>query len=213
MANVKAVFWDFGGVVTSSPFEAFAAYECEAGLPVGLVGRINQINPDENAWAKFERSDIDRAEFCAAFEAEAQALGYEISGARVLGCLVGAPRPQMVRALERIRPHFAMACLTNNVAKMRRPPEQEAEIARIMGLFHHVIESSKVGSRKPEERFYRIALEAVGVEPEETVFLDDLGVNLKAARAMGMITIKVSDPDEALGTLGPLLGMDLLTDS
>ena len=212
MINVKAVFWDFGGVITSSPFEAFDAYEARSGLPAGTIRRINTINSDANAWARFERSEIDRDAFCRAFEAEAQALGHELSGTEVLACLAGAPRPTMTRALERVSRRYTTACLTNNVRRMPRPPDQEAEIQRIMRLFDHVIESSVIGARKPERRFYAAALEAAGVAAAETVFLDDLGVNLKTARAMGMSTIKVVEPEAALRELGRLLDMDLLGD-
>ena len=210
MPDVKAVFWDFGGVVSSSPFDAFAEMEQAKGIEPGAVRRINSINPDANAWAKFERNEIDRNEFGAAFAAEAAALGYEITGEDVLGCLAGTPRPVMVRALERLRSHYRLACLTNNVARLPRPPEVEAELARIMGLFHHVVESSKAGCRKPEEKFYWIALDLAGVDASEVVFLDDLGINLKPARAMGMRTIKVTAPEPALAELGEILGVDLL---
>lgn len=212
MTHVKAVLWDFGGVITSSPFDAFAKLERRRGVTPGAIRRVNSINPDGNAWARFERNEIDRQAFCAAFEAEAAALGYELSGAEILECLVGAPRPIMVRALERLRPEFRIACLTNNVARMPRPPALEAEIQRIMRLFDHVVESSKVGVRKPEAAFYRIALDLVGVAAEEAVFLDDLGVNLKTARAMGMTTIKVGEPEPALAELGRILGVDLLAE-
>lgn len=211
MANVKAVLWDFGGVITSSPFEAFEAYERRAGLPVGMIRNINTINPDGNAWAKFERNEISRPDFCVAFEKEARALGHEVNGAAVLACLQGAPRPIMVRALARVRERYTVACLTNNVAGADRSTEQAEDIARIMKIFHHVVESSKVGLRKPERGFYELALETVGAAPEEAVFLDDLGVNLKTAREMGMTTIKVVAPEAALAELGAVIDMDLLS--
>lgn len=207
MKNVKAVFWDFGGVITSSPFEAFQTYELEAGLPADLIRKVNSINPDANAWAQFERSEIDRRAFCALFEAETAALGHKISGEAVLNRLQGKPRPEMVQALKLARQSLIVACLTNNVANLNRPPEQAAEIARIMELFHLVVESSKVGVRKPEPEFYRIALEMAGVQADETVFLDDLGVNLKPARQMGMRTIKVVEPKSALAELSEMVGL------
>lgn len=212
MANVKAVFWDFGGVITSSPFDAFALLETERGLPPQAIRTVNAANPDTNAWARFERNEINRECFCAAFEKEAAAMGFAIAGADVLHCLIGKPRPMMVRALERVSQRFVTACLTNNVARLSRPPDVEAEVKRIMGLFGHVIESSKLGVRKPERHFYRHALEIVGVDASETVFLDDLGVNLKTAREMGMTTIKVVDPETALAELGDIIGLDLLSD-
>jgi len=212
VTSVKAVFWDFGGVITSSPFEAFSAYEDRIGVENGAIRRINTVNPNENAWARFERNEIDRQGFCDAFGAEAAALGYKIDGAAVLNCLAGEPRPIMVRALQTVRRSFLIACLTNNVAKTPRPPDQTKEIERIMGLFHHVVESSKLGFRKPERRFYEHALNLAGVDASETVFLDDLGVNLKTARAMGMTTIKVTQPESALSALEDILGVNLLND-
>jgi len=210
--SVKAILWDFGGVITESPFKGFARYEKAENLPKGFIRKVNSINPDTNAWARFERSEIDRDGFIAAFEQEAIALGQTVSGGAILAGLMGAPRPIMVQALERVNEAFPIACLTNNVARMPRPPEQEAEIERIMGLFSHVIESSKIGSRKPEKRFYQYALEMVGVDAREAVFLDDLGVNLKSAREMGMATIKVVEPKKALKDLGRIIDMDLTAD-
>lgn len=210
----KAVFFDFGGVFTSSPFEAFNRYEAERGLPRDFIRRLNAANPDANAWARLERNACTIDEFCTAFEAEARALGHEVSGREVLALLAGELRPEMVAALRRVRARYKTACLTNNVAMgegpaMMRSPEKAAEIAEVMALFDAVIESSKVGVRKPEPAFYRLACEALGVEPGEVVFLDDLGVNLKPARAMGMTTVKVTSPGQAIAELEGLLGLPL----
>jgi putative hydrolase of the HAD superfamily len=79
----------------------------------------------------------------------------------------------------------------------------------VAGLFEFVLESSKVGVRKPEPAIYLMACERLGVRPEETVFLDDLGINLKPARALGMATIKVDDPDRALAELEEFTGLRL----
>lgn len=211
---ITAVLWDFGGVILSSPFEAFNRYEAERGLPRDFIRRLNAANPDDNAWARLERNACTVDEFCAAFEAEARAQGRELAGREVLALLAGELRPEMVEALRRARARFRTACLTNNVAMgegpaMMRSAAKAAEIAAVMELFDAVIESSKVGRRKPEPEFYRIACEAVGVEPREVVFLDDLGVNLKPAREMGMTTIKVTDPVAAIAELETLLGLAL----
>ncbi len=209
---IRAVLWDFGGVILSSPFEAFARYEADNDLPPDTIRTINATNPDNNAWAKFERSDVDVTEFCALFEAEAAALGHTVDAAAVLACLSGDVRPQMVRALHRIREQgLPLAMLTNNIVST---PDGEGDpnrpfLAEIMALFDVVVESSKVGARKPEPIFYETACAQLGVEPGECVFLDDLGINLKPARAMGMTTIKVGDPDVALGELTAILGFDL----
>jgi putative hydrolase of the HAD superfamily len=207
MAEVRAVLWDFGGVILSSPFEAFASYERQEGLPEGFLRQLNATNPDSNAWARLERSDVDLAGFAELYEAEAAAAGHRIDAGAVLALLSGELRPAMVQALRRIRGEgLVQACLTNNVAGMEaaRP-----ELAEVMDIFDAVLESSKLGVRKPDPRFYDLALEAVDVTPTEAVFLDDLGINLKPARALGITTIKVVDPDEALAELEEVLGFPL----
>ena len=213
--GLRAVLWDFGGVVLSSPFEAFNRYEAERGLPLDTIRTINATNPDTNAWARFERSEISVAEFDTAFATEARGRGFSIGGADVLSLLRGDIRPEMVHALDRVRAHgFRTACLTNNMAGgdgRRDAPAADRDVAidAVMARFDAVVESSKVGVRKPEVRFYEIACEALGVQPHECVFLDDLGVNLKPAAAMGMTTIKVMSADQAIGDLERILGLDL----
>jgi putative hydrolase of the HAD superfamily len=203
---IKAVLWDFGGVILTSPFEAFAAHERNVGLPEGFIRGVNATNPHTNAWAQLERQEISVDDFNLAFEAEALALGGSVSGAQVLELLAGDLRLEMVSALHRIKDAgFAQACLTNNVATGVSRPEVE----EVMSLFDVVIESSKLGIRKPEPRFYELALEALEVDAAECVFLDDLGINLKPARAMGMTTIKVDTPAQALGELEVVLGLEL----
>jgi putative hydrolase of the HAD superfamily len=200
------VLWDFGGVILSSPFEAFNDYEMTAGLPRDFIRTVNSTNPDTNAWALLERSDISPIEFDDRFASESAALGHRVPGADVLALLAGAVRPEMVVALDRvIAAGFATACLTNNV--LGENPRRDVDA--VMDRFDHVIESSKVGVRKPEVRFYEVACETVGVEPSACVFLDDLGINLKPARAMGMTTIKVLDAPGAIAALESVLGIAL----
>jgi putative hydrolase of the HAD superfamily len=210
---IKAVLFDFGGVVTSSPFDAFAAYEAANDLPLGLVREINATNPDDNAWAKLERSDVDTDGFVVLFEAEAAARGYRVDGRAILGLLSGEVRPAMVEAIRRIKDAgYAVACLTNNF-RSRDGAEARPGTAVVMAMFDHVTESSLAGIRKPEPEFYRRALSALGIQADEAVFLDDLGINLKPARAMGITTIKVVEPSQALADLGAVLDLDLLGES
>jgi putative hydrolase of the HAD superfamily len=201
--------WDFGGVILSSPFEAFNRYESEKGLPLDIIRTVNSTNPDSNAWALLERSDISPAEFDSQFASESEALGHRIPGADVLALLSGDVRPTMVAALDHvIASGFLTACLTNNVVVTTPDPTpRQAEVAAIMKKFNHVVESSKVGCRKPEPRFYEIACKLLNVSPTECVFLDDLGINLKPAAAMGMRTIKVGKPDIALEELSGHIGL------
>ena len=211
MTEIRAVLFDFGGVILSSPIDAFRAYERAQDLPAGFLQRLNTTDPDTNAWACMERGELDEATFCARFEAEARAHGYTIDARAVLGQLSGQIRPALVEVIRTLRSRYRVACLTNNMpighgSAMARTPELAAAIAEVMALFAHVVESCKIGARKPEPRFYAHACELVGVAPEHCVFLDDLGINLKPARAMGMATIKVGDPAQAIADLEAVLG-------
>lgn len=208
---IQAVLWDFGGVILSSPFEAFNTYEAEKGLPLDLIRRVNSTDPHSNAWALLERNDISPQEFDSLFATESEALGHRVRGADVLALLSGDVRPRMVQALDTVKAAgFKIACLTNNVVSTEEPAtERQAEVRTIMHKFDHVVESSKVGCRKPEPRFYEIACELLQVSPTECVFLDDLGINLKPAAAMGMRTIKVVNPDDALAELSGHLDLAL----
>lgn len=211
----KAVLWDFGGVILTSPFEAFRLYEKEAGLPEDFIRGLNARNPDINAWAKMERSEVSLDAFVTLFEAEAAEAGYKLDGWRILKSISGDIRPQMVEALRRCRASsFRVACITNNMKTgegpgMARSVEKAAAVAEVMALFEEVIESSRLGMRKPDPRIYRHACDLLGVAPEECVYLDDLGINLKPARALGMRTIKVGDPDVALAELEAIVGIPL----
>jgi putative hydrolase of the HAD superfamily len=208
---IRAVLWDFGGVILSSPFEAFRRYEAEKGLPADSIRTVNATNPDSNAWALLERNDISPGEFDTLFASESEALGHRIPGSDVLALLAGDVRPHMVTALDTvIGAGLLTACLTNNVVSTSpTPTDRQREVSAIMAKFHHVVESSKVGCRKPEPRFYEIACELLDVSPLECVFLDDLGINLKPAAAMGMRTIKVVDSFDALDELSAHLSLTL----
>lgn len=210
----KAVLWDFGGVITSSPFEAFNRYEKERGLPADFLRSINATNPDSNAWAQLESSQVTVDEFDELFAQEAESKGHRVMGKDVLELLSGDVRPEMVNALKAIKAQHQIGCITNNVNTgqgpgMAKSSEKAAQVAEIMALFDVVIESSKVGIRKPDPEIYRMTCEQMSIQPEETIYLDDLGINLKPARALGMATIKVLNADQALDELETLLDMQL----
>ena len=203
--TVTAALFDFGGVILSSPFDAFARYELDHDLPVDFIRSVNATNPDANAWARLERNEVDLVGFASAFEGESEALGHRVPGWDVLGLLAGDVRPEMVEAVRRCAARLKTALLTNNVTGMEFNPA----MAEIMALFDVVVESSVVGVRKPDPEFYEIACTRLNIEPNQAVFLDDLGINLKPARAMGMHTIKVSDPTLAIAELEAIVGFPL----
>jgi putative hydrolase of the HAD superfamily len=208
---IEAVIWDFGGVLTSSPFEAFARFESERGLPADIIRRTNAENHWENAWAKFERAEVDIETFDALFAEESRALGAEVRGKDVLPLLSGDLRPEMVEALKLIKSRFRTGCITNNLPAnaIGSASGRSLYVAEVMVLFDHVIESAKIGLRKPDPRIYRMMIEALGVDPEHCVYLDDLGVNLKPAREMGMTTIKVVSAQQAIAELEAATGLSL----
>lgn len=209
--TIRAAFFDFGGVILSSPFEAFNRFEERNTLPRDFIRLINSTNPDTNAWARFERSEVPFDKFCDLFEAECREQGYEVAARELMPLLAGEIRPAMVEAVSRCRDRLVTACLTNNWVSFDAFPESARAGGRdeVLSLFHHIVESSKVGVRKPDPSFYEIACEWAGVSADEVVFLDDLGVNLKPAKAMGMTTIKVIDPTDALHQLEQVVGFPL----
>src|SRR5580698_1393516 len=208
---IEAVIWDFGGVLTTSPFDAFERFEIERGLPAGIIRRTNATNHWENAWARFERAEVDLEAFDRLFAAESLALGAEVRGKDVLPLLSGDLRPEMVEALRRVKTKFKTGCITNNLPAnaIGSAGGRSLYIAEVMALFDHVIESAKIGLRKPDPRIYRMMVEALGVDPRHCVYLDDLGVNLKPARDMGMTTIKVVGAKQALLELEAATGLSL----
>jgi len=209
---IEAVIWDFGGVITTSPFEAFARFEAERGLPADIIRRTNAVNHLENAWAKFERAEVDIDAFDELFAAESLALGgAEVRGRDVLPLLFGDLRPEMVEALRRIKTRLKTGCITNNLPAnaIGSKSGRTLYVAEVMALFDHVIESAKIGLRKPDPRIYRMMVDALGVDPGSCVYLDDLGVNLKPAREMGMTTIKVVNAPQALAELEAATGLML----
>jgi len=204
---IRAALFDFGGVILTSPFDAFARYERDNGLPEGFLRALNARNPDDNAWARMERSEVDVAGFSELFEAEALEAGHRVVGSDVLALLSGELRPEMVEAVRRCSERLRTGLLTNNFAAM--PSEAEHPFADVLAVFDVIVESSRVGFRKPDPRFYEHACELLDITPDEAVFLDDLGINLKPARAMGMTTIKVDDPAVAIAELEAVVGFSV----
>lgn len=209
---IEAVIWDFGGVFTTSPFEAFRRFEAERGLPRDFIRRVNAGDPDANAWALFERNTIDAAAFDALFLEETSRLGHPLRGSEVLPLLSGDVRPRVVAALETCKARFKVGCITNNVAAghgtgMVGSAEKARAVAAIFARFDAVIESSKAGVRKPDPRIYQMMCDLLAVAPEGCVYLDDLGVNCKPAAALGMTAIKVTTEDQALEDLAAATGL------
>lgn len=204
--GIEAVIWDFGGVFTTSPFDAFNRYEDRHGLPRDFIRTVNSTNPDHNAWALFERSEIDARTFDRKFLEESTILGHPVRGSEVLPLLSGDVRPRMFEALLICKRHYKVGCITNNLATgdgpgMATTPARASRSAEIMRHFDAIVESSKIGIRKPDQRIYRMMCEELAVDPRLCLYLDDLGINCKAAAQLGMTAIKVISEAQTLSDL------------
>ena len=200
----KAIIWDFGGVITSSPFDAFNEFEEVNGLPKDIIRTINSENPDMNAWAQFESNSITIDQFDDLFLKEAKAKGFDIKGRDIIKLLKGSIRENMVSFLRELKSNFKLGCITNNV-KPSSEENTDNETKEAMSIFDHVIESSIVGIRKPNPEIYMMSCDALNVSPDQCIYLDDLGINLKPARELGMTTIKVIQPEDTIQEVRNLL--------
>jgi len=209
VARIAGVLFDIGGVVQDSPLHAIARYERDHGLTPDAINRAVVASGEAGAWSRLERGELTVEAWCAPFEADCRAHGIAVDGRRLMRYIAdaGRERPQMLRAIARLRGRgLRVGALTNNWAREDAEPGPH----RLRAHFDVVIESQAVGMRKPDARIYQLACRELGVAPVETAFLDDIGLNLKSARALGLHTIKVSDPDVALRELSVLVGFDLL---
>jgi putative hydrolase of the HAD superfamily len=209
---IEGVLFDMGGVVMDSPLHAIARYEQARGLPVNAINRAIAASGEQGAWARLERGELTAESFCAPFEADCRAHSVEVSGQAIMAAIAeaGVARPIMLEAIRRLRAHaLRVGALTNNWK--RSGPEDGVIPHRLKNHFDVFIESRVVGLRKPDPKIYALACRELGVPPERTAFLDDIGTNLKAARALGMTTIKVDAPRPALEELGRLVSLDLVT--
>jgi putative hydrolase of the HAD superfamily len=205
---IEAVVFDLGGVVMDSPLHAISRYERDHGLTAGAINRVVVETGELGAWSRLERGELTLEAFCSPFEADCRASGVELSGERLMAYIVeaGVPRPRMIEAIRRIRARgLRTAALTNNW--VREGPRAGHQLREHFDVF---VESALVGLRKPDPRIYELVCRELRVAPARAAFLDDIGRNLKTARALGMTTIKVDDPDVALRELGSILGFDLL---
>jgi putative hydrolase of the HAD superfamily len=209
VSAIAAVVFDIGGVVQDSPLHAIAQYERDHGLPANAISRVVVAAGEHGAWSRLERGELTVERFCAPFEADCRAHGVTVTVTRLMEYIAdaGRPRPPMLRAIERLRARgLRVGALTNNWARDDDPPGPHP----LHVHFDAWVESRSVGMRKPDPRIYRLVCDRLGVVPAQMAFLDDIGANLKSARALGMRTIKVDDPAQALRELSALVGFDLL---
>lgn len=208
MPDIRAVVFDIGGVIQESPLHAIARYERDHGLPPNAINRAVVATGERGAWSRLERGELTVEAWCAPFEDDCRAHGLAVDAARLMGYIAeaGRERPEMLRAVRRLRERgLRVGALTNNWATETAPAGPHP-IAR---HFDALVESRAVGMRKPDPRMYQLICRQLGVDPPQAAFLDDIGTNLKSARALGMHTIKVDEPAQALRELAALVGFAL----
>ena len=207
--TIKTIIFDFGGVITNSPIEGFKLLEEKHGYDKGIITNINMNNPDNNAWAKSERGEIDINTFLEEFEKEALSIGQKINAKEILQQLYGSLRKNMINKIKLLSTSkkYKLICLTNVLkgVDIFTPKERVEAVKDVMSYFDIIYESYKLNMRKPEARIYQYILKELNIEPQETVFLDDLRMNLKSARKLGINTIKVIEPNDAIYELDQIL--------
>ena len=182
--NIQTIIFDFGGVITDSPIEGFKKLEKSYGISKGVISSIVMTNPDNNAWAKSERGEIDIKTFIDEFNLEAKKLGHNLNAKEILKQLYGPLRPLMVEKIASLSKNYQLICLTNVLKGVHvfSPKERKKEVDHVLSFFYKISESCEIGMRKPEKRIYRYLLDDLKIKPENSVFLDDLGMNLKTAK-------------------------------
>ena len=205
--SIKNIIFDFGGVVTDSPIEGFKNLEEHYGISKGTISSIVMTNQDNNAWAKSERGEINIDTFIKEFNQEALNLGFKLDATNILKQLYGPLRPIMVEKIISLSKNFQLICLTNVLKDVHIFSNEKRilEVKNILNYFDKIYESYKIGMRKPEKRIYEHVLNDLNIKPENTIFLDDLGMNLKTAKLLGIHTIKVVNPIKAIKELDNMI--------
>lgn len=197
--NAAAVIFDLGGVVLQSPLDVIASYESESRIPEGTINRHVAGQGDDGAWGRHEKGLIDFATFCDLFESELAAKGVVVDAAELMARIAAfaVSRPAVLAEIARLRTAgYKVAALTNSWETM--------PIEGLEGSFDLVVESWREGVRKPDREIFATTLERLRVTPGQTLFIDDLGPNLKTARAMGMDTFKATDEESLVRFLRAL---------
>ncbi|MGH9138205.1 MAG: HAD family hydrolase [Acidimicrobiales bacterium] len=208
-STIEAVLFDFGGVLTTSPFDAVASLGDAAGVPRRRVGELvfGPYHEDtDHAWHRLERGEITVAAWLddirPQLEAEGLVLDLEAFAGAFRAVTVNDAVVGKVRSLR--QGGYRIALVTNNVAE---GSSAWRAMIPVEELFEVVVDSSAVGMRKPDAAIYHHTLGLLGgVAPEKSVFLDDAPGNVEGARRAGLHAILVGpDPAPALAELDALL--------
>ena len=198
---IKIILWDYGGVLTESPIKNFRKFENDNNYSLNTIVKINSDNKYNNAWAQLEKDKISIEKFSKLFREEAKQFGVQnINTDKLFECLNVKLNIKMVELLENVSKFYSCVCLTNNFKKM-----SSSDFENIKHNFSLIIESCKIGLRKPEKQIYKYVLEVLKVNAKEILFIDDLGINLKPARELGFHTYKFTDSDKTISYIKNML--------
>ncbi len=209
MSRIQAVISDFGGVLTSPLMDSFAAFQESSGVPLEALGKalaqlaaLQGVNP----LFELETGRMSEADFLGALGRQLTAeLGrpVELHGFAETYLDALHPNQPMIDYMRGLRERrYRMAICTNNIREWELLWRAKLPVDEI---FEVVVDSSVVGSRKPESRIYEITLERLGVPAQTALFLDDLEVNCDAARELGMTAVWFRDNEQAIAEMDSVL--------
>lgn len=212
MSTFKAVIFDLGGVVFSSPMQAFSKLEQQHGLEKNFLNRMIVRNGNESAWSKLERGLLSLdAQFYKTFDEEITQAGAQDFSSEALMKEVSQSmgvNQCMLDAIQNLRnANYKVAALTNNWIESKGREGFGESIKKHFDIF---VESAIEGIQKPDPAIYLRTLKRLEVKATESVFLDDIGRNLKSAQSLGIHTIKVTNAMDAVKELEKVLGEKLL---
>jgi len=205
MAEIRAIVSDFGGVLTTPLFAAFAAFQDEVGISpenLGKAMRVGLAEGEDLPLFQLERGEISEDEFIAGLENGLESiLGHRPHLHHFRQKFWGAlhPNEEMISLMHELKASgLKMAMLTNNV---REWEPLWRSMLPVDEIFEEIVDSAFVGCRKPEAQIYELTLERIGLPAEACLFIDDLQPNIEGAEAAGMSAVHFRDNAQAIAEI------------
>ena len=210
MAEIEAIVCDFGGVLTTPLFAAFAAFQDDSGITpeqLGLAMRAGLEEGEEIPLFKLERGEISEDDFIDRLSDGLEPiLGHRPHLHHFRQKFWGAlePNGEMIELMRMLKASgLKMAMLTNNV---REWEPLWRSMLPVDEIFEEIVDSAFVGCRKPEARIYELTLERIGMQAGACLFVDDLQPNIEGAEAAGMNAVHFRDNEQAIAEIRGALG-------
>nr|XP_020658326.1 acyl-CoA dehydrogenase family member 10 isoform X1 [Pogona vitticeps]XP_020658327.1 acyl-CoA dehydrogenase family member 10 isoform X1 [Pogona vitticeps]XP_020658328.1 acyl-CoA dehydrogenase family member 10 isoform X2 [Pogona vitticeps] len=207
----KAVIFDMGGVLLPSPFRVAADWEVRNRVPTGTIVQAIISGGKDGSWMRYMRGELTPAEFLQEFGQQCSMIAnasvpVDSFFSELTGHQMSEQHPVMTEAIKCLRSEGLKTAVLSNNFYLR---SGESFLPLDRKQFDVIVESCRERVCKPDPRIYEICLERLGVPAKESIFLDDIGQNLKTAGQLGMKTVKVEDPASAIRELESHLGFPL----